>query len=180
MNDHNDKMPAAAGAAATDLAADAAEMAKLGLEQARDGLAKLPILGPALWLYARDPQRKFTFLADMDWRLLPAVILDQCRLYSKNGIPFAFFTWARVNDAIDARLRSGVPRLAPHEWKTGPHVWLIDLVAPFGQADAMVAELLSTVLPGETVKALLPDPKQEGKLAVREWTPAEAAPATPH
>lgn len=77
-----------------DLKTDAAEMAKLSLEGARDALAKLPILGPALWLYARDPIRKFTFLADIDWQVLPPVILDQCRLYTKNGIPFAFFTWA--------------------------------------------------------------------------------------
>src|SRR5574340_104944 len=98
-----------------DLKADAIEMAKLGLEQAREALVKLPILGPALWLYARDPHRKFTFLADIDWLVLPPVILDQCRLYTKNGIPFAFFTWARVSDAVDARLRSGVARIAPHE-----------------------------------------------------------------
>ena len=162
-----------------DLATDAAEMAKLGLEQARDALAKLPILGPALWLYARDPRLKFTFLADMDWLVLPPVILDQCRLYTKNGIPFAFFTWAQVSDAVDARLRSGVGKIAPHEWKSGPHVWLIDLVAPFGQADDMVAELLQTTLPGESVNALLPDPHQGGKLVVREW-PAAPVDSTVH
>lgn len=181
MDDLKDKPPAPnAGSGTVDLAADAAEMAKLGLEQARDALAKLPILGPALWLYARDPNRKFSFLADMDWLVLPPVILDQCRLYTKNGIPFAFFTWARVNDAVDGRLRSGIPKIAPHEWKSGSHVWLVDLVAPFGQADAMVAELLQTVLPGETVKALLPDPQQGGKLVIREWPAAAPVQATQH
>lgn len=155
-----------------DLKADAVELAKLGLEQARQALAKLPILGPALWLYARDANRKFTFLADVDWLLLPPVVLDQCRLYTKNGIPFAFFTWATVNDAIDQRLRSGVAKIAPHEWKSGPHLWLIDVVAPFGQADDMLAELLTKVLQGQTVRALLPDPRQGGKLIVREWPAA--------
>jgi cytolysin-activating lysine-acyltransferase len=160
-----------------DLQADAVDMAKLGLEQARDSLAKLPILGPALWLYARDATRKFTFLADIDWQILPPVILDQCRLYTKNGIPFAFFTWAMVSDAVDERLRSGIGRIAPHEWKGGPHLWLIDLVTPFGQADEMVAELLQNVLPGRAVKALLPDPQQGGKLVVREWPAASAGDA---
>ncbi|OGI41302.1 MAG: toxin-activating lysine-acyltransferase [Candidatus Muproteobacteria bacterium RBG_16_62_13] len=160
-----------------DLKANAAELAKLELEQARAGLAKLPILGPALWLYARDATRKYIFLGDVDWLVLPPVILDQCRLYTKNGIPFAFFTWAAVSDSVDARLRSGIPKIAPHEWKSGPHVWLIDMVAPFGQADEMLAELLRNVLRGKAVRALLPDPQQGGKLAVREW-PA-AAPTEP-
>lgn len=165
-----------AGNAAVDLKADAVEMAKHGLEEARHALAKLPILGPALWLYARDATRKYTFLGDIDWLVLPPVILDQCRLYTKNGIPFAFFTWARLSDAIDARLRSGVAKVAPHEWNSGKHVWLIDLVAPFGQADEMIKELLQSTLQGETVQALLPDPQQGGKLVVRTWqTEAPAA-----
>lgn len=164
MHDHEKK-----AGEAVDLKTDMAELAKLDLEGARQGLAKLPILGPALWLYARDEKRKYTFLADIDWLILPPVILDQCRLYSKNGIPVAFFTWARVNDAIDARFRSGTLRIAPHEWGSGPNVWLIDLVAPFGQLDEMLTELRQTVLSGETIKALLPDPHQDGSLAVREW-----------
>jgi len=51
------------------------------------------------------------------------------------------------------------------------------MVAPFGQADEMLAELLRNVLRGKAVRALLPDPQQGGKLAVREW-PA-AAPTEP-
>ncbi|HCA27095.1 MAG TPA: toxin-activating lysine-acyltransferase, partial [Betaproteobacteria bacterium] len=147
--------------------------------EARAALAKLPILGPALWLFARDAHRKFTFLADMDWRVLPPVVLDQCRLYTKNGIPFAFFTWAAVSDAIDARLRGGHPHIAPHEWKSGEHFWLIDIAAPFGQTDEMLNELLQNVLPGQTVNALLPDPQQGGKIAVRTWPPAQPK-ATTH
>lgn len=162
----------------TDLKADAVELAKLGLEQARAGLSKLPIMGPALWLYGRDPIRKFSFIADMDWMLLPPVILDQCQLFTQNGIPTGFFTWAFVSDTIDARLRSGVARLAPHEWKSGPHLWLIDLVSPFAAADEMIATLLQGVLSGLTANALLPDPAQGGGLAVRTW-PAHAAAAIP-
>lgn len=164
-----------------DLKGDAAEMAKLGFEQARESLAKLPILGPALWLYAKEPNRKFMFLADMEWLVLPPVILDQCRLYTKGGIPFAFYTWAQVSDTVDARLRSGVPKIAPHEWKSGPHVWLVDFIAPFGELEETMAELRRTVLAGKVVRALMPDPRQGGALKVREWpaTAGEPAPQPP-
>lgn len=147
-----------------------------GLEAAQAALSKLPILGPALWLYARDPNRKFMFLADVDWAVLPPVILDQCRLYTRNNIPFAFFTWARVSDAVDQRLRSGTPRIAPHEWQTGEHLWLIDVVVPFGQAEQMIDELHKAQFPERKISVFLPD-LQQGKPSIREWPPV-VAPAT--
>ncbi|NKI69936.1 toxin-activating lysine-acyltransferase [Collimonas pratensis] len=153
----------------TESKAEAAGLTQHDLEQARVGLSKLPIMGPALWLYGRDPVRKFSFIADMDWLLLPPVILDQCRLFTKNGIPTGFFTWAFVSDVIDARLRSGVARLAPHEWKSGSHLWLIDMVSPFGTADEMVSELLQGVLAGHRAHALLPNPVQGGGLTIHAW-----------
>jgi len=120
------------------------EKAKNDLKFAKTSLAKLPMLGPALWLYGRDELRKFTFVGDLDWLLLPPLVLDQCRLYTKNELPSAFITWACVNDDIDTRLRNG-GRLAPHEWKSGEHAWLIDVVSPFSDSDEAIKELLTTV-----------------------------------
>ena len=144
------------------------------LQEAKAALKKLPILGPVFWLYARDERRKFTFIADQDWLLMPPVVLDQCKLYMKDEMPWVFITWALVSDDIDARLRSMVPKIAPHEWKSGEHVWLIDIVAPFGQSDEMVEELRMTQFPGRKVSALIPDPQQGNRLVVQEWEPTNA------
>lgn len=146
------------------------EAALAVLEQAKDALAKLPILGPALWLYAKDPVKKFMFLGDTDWAVLPPIVLDQCRLYTKSGLPYAFVTWAFVNDTVDARLRSSQAKIAPHEWKSGEHLWIIDAVAPFGQLEATLMELRETLFPGRKVSALLP--QSNGTVAVQEWPPA--------
>ena len=141
------------------------------LQEAKAALKKLPILGPVFWLYARDERRKFTFIADQDWLLMPPVVLDQCKLYMKDEMPWVFITWALVSDEIDARLRSQVPKIAPHEWKSGEHVWLIDVVAPFGQSEEMIEELRKTQFPGSKVCALMPDVQQGNRLVVREWEP---------
>lgn len=143
------------------------EAALAALAQAKDALAKLPILGPALWLYARDPVKKFMFLGDVDWAVLPPIVLDQCRLYTKAGLPYAFVTWAFVNDAVDARLRSSEPKIAPHEWHSGEHVWIVDAVAPFGQLEETLKELRETLFPGRNVSALLPG--KTGQREVHEW-----------
>lgn len=149
------------------------------LQEARATLAKLPILGPAIWLYSRDPARKYTFLADIEVTLLPPILLDQCRLFSRDGMPFAFFTWARVSDGVDWRLRGGVLRIAPHEWKSGEHVWLMDAVTPFGGAEPLFEQLRRDALAGQRILSLAPDPGAGGKLALKEWPPLTAT-ATTH
>jgi cytolysin-activating lysine-acyltransferase len=134
------------------------------LEAAKKELAKLPLLGPVTWLFARDAQRRFTFFADLDWRLLPPLVLDQCRLFSKEDLPWAFVTWARVSDAVDQRLRSSSPVIAPHEWHSGPHLWLIDVVAPFGEAEEIAKLALSDLAPGGSARVWLLDAAGQPRL----------------
>lgn len=135
----------------------APQMNEQQIQSAQKELAKLPLLGPALWLYARDPQRKFTFVADLDWRLMPPLVLDQCRLFSKQEVPWGFFTWAFVSDAVDTRLRSSSPIIAPHEWRSGVHPWLIDVVMPFGDTEGLLAQVAAQAAPGKTMMAWLFD-----------------------
>lgn len=139
------------------------------LEVAKKELAKLPLLGPALWLYARDPQRRHGFYADIDWRLMPPLVLDQCRLFSKADLPWAFVSWAFVSDAVAERLRSAAPVIAPHEWKSGTHPWLIDVVAPFGDVAAIAQEVAHDIAPDQVVRAWLPD--AQGQLGLKELRP---------
>lgn len=56
-----------------------------------------------------------------------------------------------MSDEVEARLKSGVIKLKPNEWKSGEHCWLIDLVAPMGGAGAFVKLLQDSVLKDQTV-----------------------------
>lgn len=55
---------------------------------------------------------------------------------------------------VHQRLQQGNTRLEPHEWKSGEHLWLIDIIAPFGQRDEMFAELTLNVIKEQTVNCL--------------------------
>ena len=136
------------------------------LQAAQQELTKLPLLGPALWLYARDPLRKFGFHADIDWRLMPPLVLEQCKLYHKQELPWAFFTWAKVSDAIDQRLRLANASIAPHEWRSGEHIWIIDAVMPFQFDEALLLEIVKSIGQGKAVTAWLPN--ATGQLALRQ------------
>lgn len=144
------------------------------LADAQASLAKLPILGPAMWLFAKDPAHKFMFVGDLDFRLLPPIVLDHCRLFTRNEIPWGFFTWARVSDEVHARLQSGVAKLAPHEWNSGTHIWLVDQVAPFGGLNELIDDLRQNQFTGEVVYAV---PSTIGQATPRSWPPV--APAQP-
>ena len=129
-------------------------LAPEAVEQAKAALAKLPVLGPVIWLYGRDAARRYAFVADLDHLVLPPVLLDQCRIYFRSGVPWGYVSWAKVSDAVHERLLRGVAKLAPHEWNSGTHPWLIDVLAPFGTPSELVDEVRRTVFPGVPVHRL--------------------------
>ena len=137
------------------------------LNDSKAQLKKLPILGPAMWLYARDDLKKYTFIAEQDWLLMSPIILDQCKLYMREDIPWAFATWAFVSDEVDARLRTAIPKIAPHEWKSGNHAWIIDVVAPFGDRDSSIDDLKKSVFNNAAFSALLV--QRDGTVQIRDY-----------
>jgi cytolysin-activating lysine-acyltransferase len=138
------------------------------LAAARKELDKLPLLGPAVWLFARDQQRRFTFMSDIDWRLIPPMVLDQCKAYTKMDLPWAFVTWALVSDVVHERLLKGSV-IAPVEWRTGEHLWLIDVVAPFGDVDNVAIETIAAIDPTKIAHAWLP--LNNGQSILKEFRP---------
>ncbi|MGB8598822.1 MAG: toxin-activating lysine-acyltransferase [Burkholderiales bacterium] len=138
-------------------------------EQAKAAIVKLPLLGPMAFLMGHHPVKRFNFIGDLEWMLMPPLILDQAKVYTRNDAPVGFATWAFVNDEIDKRFSSGNLKIGPTEWKTGPHLWLIDLVVPFGSQEDIVKDLREKVFAGKKVKMLVPDPT--GKAAkIAEWS----------
>jgi len=75
-------------------------------------------------------------------------------------------SWAFVSDEVNERLKAGIIRLQPAEWRSGTHPWIIDVVAPFGGAEQAVANVVKDVFGGKVV------PVAGGK-------PASAVTATP-
>ena len=154
---------------------DAASLADAQAKAAEVAFERLSVLGPVAWLYARTPDRRFLFLADLDWAVMPPVVLDQCRLFMQGKMPFAFITWAFVSDEVHQRLIQGHGKLAPHEWKSGEHAWLIDVAAPFGGDIEMLDELYQLKFTGlPFVNYLTVNPATQ-KVEVRKLTPKPKA-----
>jgi cytolysin-activating lysine-acyltransferase len=119
-----------------------AEVAPEAVIRAEQRFATL--LGAALSLMIRSPMHRNLFISEFERRVLPPLALEQCRLFVSKGMPFAFVTWAMVNDEVASRLKSSPARLQSPEWNCGSNFVIVDIVAPFGGADRCLAEIEKT------------------------------------
>ena len=90
------------------------------------------VLGEITWLMTQSPRHKSIPLGDLEWLVMPAVLLKQFRMFYKGEQPVGVAVWALVDDLVAKRIDGGEKRLTAVEWKSGPHMRIIELVAPFG------------------------------------------------
>jgi cytolysin-activating lysine-acyltransferase len=122
----------------------------------------------------RDPRFRNLRLADLEWLVLPPLLLGQCRLvHAKSDekgpfLPIAVALWASVSAAVDKRLSSSLdkaPRLQPAEWSSGNIKWLLVLAGDQRALPRFLTQLQETELKGEPIKVLTQD--VSGKRYVR-------------
>lgn len=111
-------------------------------------------LAAALTLLLASPPHRHLFIADLEWRLLPAIAAGQFRLITKDNRPLAFVTWAFLSDDIKARLQaamkqpggaSSAGRLKPEEWRSGKNHVIVDFVSPFITDEEEKKRMLASV-----------------------------------
>ena len=125
---------------------------------ANDASAAIPqktvsqVLGEITWLMTQSPLHKQLFIGDLEWFAMPAILLEQFRIWNGPNSPAAVAFWAFVSEETEARLEAGAHKLRPDEWKSGDRPWLIELVAPFGATDEILVDLATNVFNGQPFK----------------------------
>jgi cytolysin-activating lysine-acyltransferase len=108
--------------------------------------------GEAVWLMMNTPMYRHVFLADLEWMVLPPILLRQFRVFFNEGRTVAFAAWAYLSAATEARLQEPNPRLSPQDWKSGDRLWLVNMFAPFGHGEIALKELKGTALSGKNFR----------------------------
>jgi cytolysin-activating lysine-acyltransferase len=90
------------------------------------------VLGEITWLMTQSPRHKAIPLGDLEWMLMPAILLKQFRIFYQDERPVGVAVWALVDEFVAKRIDAGDRRLTAMEWKSGSNMRLIDVVAPFG------------------------------------------------
>ena len=99
------------------------------------------LLGEITWLMTQSPRHKPIPLGDLEWLIMPAILLKQFRMFYKGEQPVGVAVWALVDDFVAKRIDAGDKRLTAVEWKSGPQLRIIELVAPFGGEGEMREQL---------------------------------------
>ena len=95
------------------------------------------VLGEITWLMTQSPRHKSIPLGDLEWLVMPAILLKQFRMFYKGEQPVGVALWALVDDLVAKRIDAGEKRLAAVEWKSGTNMRILDVVAPFGAEGEM-------------------------------------------
>jgi cytolysin-activating lysine-acyltransferase len=90
------------------------------------------VLGEITWLMTQSPRHKPIPLGDLEWLVMPAILLQQFRIFYKGEQPVGVAFWAMADDIVAKRIDAGDRRLSAAEWKSGPNRRIIEVVAPFG------------------------------------------------
>jgi cytolysin-activating lysine-acyltransferase len=90
------------------------------------------VLGEIAWLMTQSPRHKSIPLGDLEWLLMPAILLRQFRIFYKGEQPVGVALWALADDLVAKRIDAGDKRLTAVEWKSGTSLRIVDIVAPFG------------------------------------------------
>lgn len=137
--------------------------------------------GEIVTVLMRSQGHKHLSLADLEWAAAPAVITGQFSLaeaQSKtNGMvaPVAVVMWATVNDELDQRLMAGLDhpvRLAMQDWRSGPHLWVMDAVGDPRVIGSMFERLVQNEWKGQSAKMRTRNP--EGKPVIATIAPKPA------
>lgn len=129
---------------------EAADTATANTESGEQGDAPRKTVATALgeicWLLSQSPSHRHSlFIGDLEWLVVPPLSMGQYRLFYSEGKPVAVAFWAFVSEAVEQRLAGG-GRLGANEWRSGDRVWLVEVVAPFGGQDRILADLQKTAL----------------------------------
>ncbi len=139
-------------------------------------LTKIPLFGAVTWLLMQQPAGRHTLLGELEWRVMPPLILEQSKVYLREGAPAAFVSWARLSDAVAQRYQSAPHQLTMSDWNSGSQIWLIDMVAPFGGAQEILKDMREKVFSGQTIHQLVS--VAAGKSEIIRW-PAVMPPPEP-
>jgi cytolysin-activating lysine-acyltransferase len=120
--------------------------------QAQEPKTVSQMLGEIVWLMSQSPVHKQLFIGDLEWFAMPAILLEQFRTFYGPNAPAAVAFWAMVSEETEQRLEAGAHKLRADEWKGGDRPWLIELVAPFGAQEEILADLSLSVFNGMPFK----------------------------
>jgi cytolysin-activating lysine-acyltransferase len=127
------------------------DLATYAKEQAQRVMSKIPLLGAVSWLMMQQSATRHTLLSELEWRVMPALVLDQAKLFMRDNAPVAYVSWARLSEDVAQRYAQAPHHLTASDWKSGEQIWIVDLCTPFGGIQEVMKDLREIVFAGQEI-----------------------------
>ena len=88
--------------------------------------------GALSFLYMHSPRHANWPVKALRLLIQPPIDLKQTRIFAWDGVPRAACLWAHLDDEAEQQVLAGQP-LRPAQWRSGPKLWLMEIVAPYEQ-----------------------------------------------
>lgn len=106
------------------------------------------VMGEIVWLLTQSPAHRYLSLGDLEWMIMPPILLGQYKIFRNEDQVVGVALWAYLNEEAEQRLKA-TGRLNPQDWGNGASVsmeegivpneggnlWLIELLAPFNSEE---------------------------------------------
>lgn len=95
--------------------------------------------------------------------MFPALKTDRYKIYKRDGRPVGYVSIALLSKAVEQLWLAGGYILQPEDWISGDRTWIMDFVAPFGDAETVRQKVgFEPEVNGKVVRALRPDKRGKG------------------
>lgn len=122
------------------------------------GITVSHLLGEVTWLFTQSPLHRVLPVSALELLAMPAILNEQLFVFRDGERTVGVALWAYCDEKAEKKLHAGVlskgNMLTLEDWRSGDKLWLVDLIAPFSnaqnrQADIMMADLVSGPLRGK-------------------------------
>ena len=103
-------------------------------------------MGQAVWLMTMSKAHRDLPIREIERRVALPILLKQFRTFVKDKQPIAFLTWGAVSEAVRDRLAKGNTEMAEADWRSGPHLMVVDVVSPFNPPNVFRARFEESLL----------------------------------
>jgi cytolysin-activating lysine-acyltransferase len=117
-------------------------------------MSNATILGEIVWLLSYSNLHQDWPIGSIQQWVLPALLHNQFRIYRRSGKPRGFVSWAWMSKDVEEAFVLNTSSLRPGDWKSGNRGWIIDFVAPFGDAKAIAHDLKYNIFPNDVGRYL--------------------------
>jgi cytolysin-activating lysine-acyltransferase len=126
--------------------------------------AQIAAYGGFAFLFMRTPRYDHYSLNQLRIVVQPPIDLRFYHLHQVDGVPRAGITWGYLGPEAEQKIILS-QRLAPSDWLSGKQVWIMDVIAPYGQGlGALLTRRFLDQLPTDAGTARFPRYGTTGQL----------------